>query len=357
MKFIFFAIFLNILNIIRAKVLELTPETFYSVVGKDKPALVKFYAPWCGHCKRLEPIYDELSSLYQGKNIIIARVNADIYNELGKKFEIRGFPTIKWFNAGSLDAKIYDNDRNIQSFTDFIEKRTGIKARGSGSSLSVPELTPETFNEIVFDPKKDVLVKFYAPWCGHCKKLEPIYERIHKCFSSDKHVSIVKFNADYYKDFAKVYNIEGFPTLKLFLKGSLQKTILEYNGPNTELGIVSFINKNTGTSRVPGGDLSSIAGRINEFDAIIKEYKTSNERDILSKLKDLASKSNNNYGLYYVKVLEKAMQSADYVENEYKRLERLLKNNFERKKRDDIQIRKNILSVFRDKGKLMSNEL
>ena len=40
----------------------------------------------------------------------------------------------------------------------------------------------DTFNEIVMDTKKDVLIEFYAPWCGHCKKLEPVYKKLGKKF-------------------------------------------------------------------------------------------------------------------------------------------------------------------------------
>lgn len=98
--------------------------------------------------------------------------------------------------------------------------------------------------------------------------MEPIYERVHRCFLSDQHISIVKFNADLYKDFAKDYNIEGFPTLKLFLKGSSGKTILDYNGPNTESAIISFINENTGTFRVPGGDLNTMVNHYIHFQGI-----------------------------------------------------------------------------------------
>ena len=53
----------------------------------------------------------------------------------------------------------------------------------------------ENFNEIVMDPTKDVFVKYYAPWCGHCKKLMPIWEELGEAFAKDKDIVIAKFDA------------------------------------------------------------------------------------------------------------------------------------------------------------------
>lgn len=47
----------------------------------------------------------------------------------------------------------------------------------------------DTFEKIVNDPEKDVLIEFYAPWCGHCKKLEPKYEELGQQVSSHKHIA------------------------------------------------------------------------------------------------------------------------------------------------------------------------
>ncbi|XP_059631937.1 protein disulfide-isomerase 5-2 [Cornus florida] len=84
------------------KVLELTESNFDSAISAFDYIFVDFYAPWCGHCKRLAPELDKAAPVLAGlkEPIIIAKVNADKYTRLASKYEIDGFPTLKVFMHG-----------------------------------------------------------------------------------------------------------------------------------------------------------------------------------------------------------------------------------------------------------------
>lgn len=59
------------------------------------------------------------------------------------------------------------------------------------------ELTRPTFDSVALDPSKHVLVEFYAPWCGHCKKLAPLYEKVGDIFAAENDVVIAKVQYNY----------------------------------------------------------------------------------------------------------------------------------------------------------------
>jgi thioredoxin 1 len=73
------------------------------VLKADKPVLVDYWAEWCGPCKMIAPILDEVSSAYQDK-LQIAKMNVDENREIPAKFGIRGIPTLMLFKDGQLAA-------------------------------------------------------------------------------------------------------------------------------------------------------------------------------------------------------------------------------------------------------------
>ena len=88
------------------KISHLTSETFKSAVADSaKPLLVDFWAPWCGPCKAIAPILEELAVELDGK-LSIAKVNIDDHNDIAVQFNIRAIPTMLVFKDGKLVEQI-----------------------------------------------------------------------------------------------------------------------------------------------------------------------------------------------------------------------------------------------------------
>lgn len=100
-------------------------KNFADVVGQDKDVLLEFYAPWCGHCKALEPKYKELAEeLKDVEGLVIAKCDATA-NEIDG-INIQGFPTIKFFPKGSTTGKDYEGEREVEGFKKYLQENSEV---------------------------------------------------------------------------------------------------------------------------------------------------------------------------------------------------------------------------------------
>merc|ERR1712063_171032 len=90
------------------------------VVGKS--VLVKYYAPWCGHCKTLAPVYEELGATFKGKDVVIAEIDATA-NYIAES-RVSGFPTLIWYDAQG-NSEIYEGARDLDALTAFVNSKLG----------------------------------------------------------------------------------------------------------------------------------------------------------------------------------------------------------------------------------------
>lgn len=111
------------------------------VVNNEKDVLVEFYAPWCGHCKKLSPIWDDLGAEYESNsNIVIAKMDATA-NEIDVPgVAVKGFPTIIFFPAGDkANPRKYEGGRELEDFIGFLEENSKY-ATGSSETAGKDEL-------------------------------------------------------------------------------------------------------------------------------------------------------------------------------------------------------------------------
>ncbi|CAM8927469.1 unnamed protein product [Rhodiola kirilowii] len=334
------------------EVVVLTEENFDKEVGQDRGALVEFYAPWCGHCKKLAPEFEKLgTSFKRAKSILIGKVDCDDNKGVCGKYGVSGYPTIQWFPKGSLEPKKYEGPRTAEALAEFVNTEGGTNVKLASLPSSVVVLSADTFDKVVLDESKDVLVEFYAPWCGHCKSLAPVYEKVAAAFKLDENVVIANLDADKHKDLAEKYGVSGYPTLKFFPKNN--KAGEDYDGGRDVEDFVSFINKKCGTSRDAKGQLTSKAGIVGSLEPLVKEFLAAGDEEkksVLSKLEEEIEKLSGSaakHGKIYIKVAKSYLtKGSDYATKEISRLERILEKSISEAKADELTLKKNILSTF-----------
>lgn len=117
-------------------------------------------------------------------------------------------------------------------------------------SAEIPESNDEpvkiivgkTFKDIVLNNENEVLVEFYAPWCGHCKTLAPHFDEAARRLSNNPHIVIAKVDST--ENEVAGVDIQGFPTLKFWGKDKTQAPI-DYNGERTADGIIQWLKDHT----------------------------------------------------------------------------------------------------------------
>lgn len=237
--------------------------------------MIEFYAPWCGHCKSLKPVWAEFATASKGK-VNVAKVDCTVDRDLATRFGIRGFPTIKLLR----DGKMYDFNqrRTVNDFSTFAEKTyldvepreipsapAQIKQEPASPEPPVEaekkeELEPkqEEVKEPLVESKKEVIVlskdnfdertksgdwfiEFYSPRCGHCKRLAPTWDKLAETAADSLHVA--KVDCTSHQEVCRRFGVTGYPTIKLFQEGVPGNG---YGGPRTVDAFLKFYDQAKG---------------------------------------------------------------------------------------------------------------
>lgn len=195
---------------------------------------------------------EKVAAQFQGKMFIvhIPSENARLLDYFGITAEDVPALAMADFAGEGMDKYLFEGEITEENVADFANKFFEGKLTAYFKSEDIPEeqvgpvykVVGKSFDEIVYNPKKNVFVKFYAPWCGHCKALAPIYEELAQAYADDKDVIIAEMDATA-NEVADI-NIRGFPTLKFFKAGGDGKSVVDYEGDRTLEAFKEFIEKN-----------------------------------------------------------------------------------------------------------------
>lgn len=240
---------------------QLTPDNF-----KDTTAtglwFIEHYSPYCGHCRDFAPTWDKLveTTDKNAPSVHLAQVNCAIYGggcfymHWGFIFDlihpdfctesgIKGYPTLTMYKDGHAVEK-YNGNRKLDNLEAFIGRHVeqatlaepGVARAIINTEGEVLDLTSESFSHNL--AKGPMFVKFFAPWCGHCKKLAPIWKQLGRHMQNK--LTIGQVNCDDHGALCKSHGVQGYPTLIYLSEGGLRS---EYNGGRKLEQLKSFAEK------------------------------------------------------------------------------------------------------------------
>ena len=103
---------------------ELTSETFDELIPGEKVAFVEFYAPWCGHCKRLAPTWKAMAERVHSRSdldAVVAKIDCTKHRDTCNANQVRGYPTMLLFEANERTGKRYQGPRDTDELVKFVE--------------------------------------------------------------------------------------------------------------------------------------------------------------------------------------------------------------------------------------------
>ncbi|OIW09142.1 hypothetical protein TanjilG_11280 [Lupinus angustifolius] len=229
--------------------------------------------------EKLIPVFREAAKSFKGKLIFIyvELDNEDFGKPVSEYFGISGNAPKVLAYTGNEDGKkfVHDEEVTVDNIKVFGENFFEDKLKPFFKSDPVPEsndgdvkiVVGNNFDEIVLDESKDVLLEIYAPWCGHCQALEPIYDKLAKHLRSIDSIVIAKMDGTTNEH--PRAKPDGFPTLLFFPAGNKSFDPITVDTDRTVVAFYKFLKKNasipfklkkpTSTSKPPSSDAKESA--------------------------------------------------------------------------------------------------
>lgn len=211
-------------------VTELNESTFDAFIDDNKYVLIDCWAPWCGPCRRMGPIIEELSKDLEGK-VAVAKLNTDESPGISARFEINAIPTLLIFKDKVMLEPLVGL-RPKEDIISVLADRGMIEGgkKKEEEAHFAANVTDNDFNEFI-KSKDYALVDCWAPWCKPCLRMGPVIEELAKISQDD--IAVGKLNVDENPGVSLSFNIQSIPALLIFKGGKQVGTIVGYSPERT----------------------------------------------------------------------------------------------------------------------------
>ncbi|KAH9843500.1 thioredoxin-domain-containing protein [Rhodofomes roseus] len=294
------------------ELLVLTPDDFDKTVASGV-WFVEHFSPYCGHCRNFMPtwknIVQEIANM-SDPGIHLAQVNCAVHGDLCKANGVDGYPQMNLYRDGKF-VETYREARSHELVTSYLSKHaepTSLPALPETTEAPVVTAVPEPGPQLKVQehreayksavPAKDLnpdgkvlvlddktfqsavdeghlFVKFYAPWCGHCKKLAPIWAQLAEQLQHK--LTIAEVNCEAYDSLCRAEGVPGFPQLVYY--GGKDAGKVEYTSGRKLDQLKAFAEKVSGP---PIQELyyEDLSARIAEYPAMYLLLHPYSDKDI-----------------------------------------------------------------------------
>lgn len=235
-------------------VMKFDEKSAQLVFGKATPGIFLYRDSNSENTVEFDNIMRSVAKKVQGKiKVILTDIKVGLETRLAEYIGVTAndLPSVRIHDTRN-DLKKYNMEGPIteENILKFVNEWESGRLRPHLKSEEIPAtqegdvhvLVGKSFQQIVMDPTKDVLVEFYAPWCGHCKKLEPIYNELAQKLKDNTNIVIAKMDST--ANEVEEVSIQGFPTIK-FWPANNKSSPIDFEGDRTLDGFVKFIEKHT----------------------------------------------------------------------------------------------------------------
>ncbi|OCH93224.1 thioredoxin-domain-containing protein [Obba rivulosa] len=256
-----------------AQLLVLTPENFDNTISQGV-WFVEHFSPYCGHCRKFAPTWEKLveeTEQLADPGIHLAQVNCAVHGDLCQKHNIKGYPQMNLYRNGEF-AEEYGKSREYEFLAEYLSEH----AEPTSPPPSVPQVTETAVPPAIVlqkdedsyeapAPSKDVnpngsvlvldnsnfyhavaespvFVKFFAPWCGHCKKLAPTWTQLAGLMQH--RLTIAEVDCEENKALCMAEGVNGYPML--FYYAGSRDTKTEYTSGRKLPQLKAFAEKVSG---------------------------------------------------------------------------------------------------------------